>query len=333
MSTPSARNLKTSSREHFLSIVIPIHNEKDNILPLYEELVTALAGQKFEILFCNDGSYDGSRQILEDLVLRDSQIKAIHFRRNFGQSAAMDVGFKYAEGDIVIAMDGDMQNDPRDIASLVAKIDEGYDLVSGWRKHRQDKAISRKLPSFFANRLIGSITGVKLHDYGCTLKAYRKDLLKHIDLYGEMHRFIPALAKTVGATITEIPVNHRSRTRGQTKYGISRTFRVLLDLLTIQFLMKFQSRPLHFIGIPGFLSCLVGSASLAYLFFVKLVWQESIGQRPLLIISVLLIVMGVQFLGLGLLGEFLTRIYFGISKRTPYIIDSISVNGEINGSL
>lgn len=306
-----------------LSVVIPIHNEKDNIEPLFHELVQALSSQQFEVLFCDDGSSDGSSEALDRLAKKDPRVRVLHFRRNFGQTAAMSAGFHHARGEVIVSMDGDMQNDPRDIPLLVAKITEGYDLVSGWRKNRQDKAISRKLPSYIANRLIGSLTGVQIHDYGCTLKAYRSDMLKHVDLYGEMHRFIPALAKTVGAKIIEVEVHHRSRTRGQTKYGISRTFRVILDLMTILFLMRFQSRPLHFIGLPGLLSCLAGFISLSYLVAIKFIYHEPIGQRPLLTISVLLILAGIQFFGMGLLGEFMTRIYFGASGRKPYIIDRI----------
>jgi glycosyltransferase involved in cell wall biosynthesis len=309
-----------------LSVVIPIHNEQENIQPLYEELVGAIEGVSFEVVFCNDGSTDLSGKILDEVAAKDKRVRVIHFRRNFGQTAAMSAGFQNAKGEIIIAMDGDMQNDPRDIKTLLAKMDEGYDLVSGWRKNRQDKAINRKIPSFFANRLIRSITGVHIHDYGCTLKAYRKSMIDHVDLFGEMHRFIPALARSVGARITEVVVNHRARTRGQTKYGISRTFRVILDLVTIQFLMKFMGRPLHFIGIPGLLSSFLGFALLTYLAVVKIFFDEAIGNRPLLTISILLIITGVQFFGLGLLGEFLTRIYYnnGKTERSPYIIDRIT---------
>jgi glycosyltransferase involved in cell wall biosynthesis len=306
-----------------VSIVIPIHNEKDNITPLYEELASVLSGPNYEFIFSDDGSYDGSAALLDRLVEQDPRVRVIHFRRNFGQTAAMAAGFKAARGEVIVAMDGDMQNDPRDIPELVAKIHSGYDLVSGWRKNRQDKAFSRKLPSWLANRLIGSVTEVKIHDYGCTLKAYRASMLQHIDLYGEMHRFIPALAKTVGARITEVVVHHRARTRGQTKYGISRTFRVLLDLLTIRFFMRFQSRPLHFIGLPGLLSSFAGFAILTYLACLKLIWGIPVGHRPLLVISVLMIVAGIQFFGLGLLGEFLTRIYYSAAGREPYIIERI----------
>lgn len=312
-----------ASTSRLISVVVPIHNEIENIPLLYKETVAALQGCNFEIIFCDDGSFDGSAPLLDEIAMQDPHIRIIHFRRNFGQTAAMSAGFAHARGDVVVAMDGDLQNDPRDIRKLVAEIDKGFDLVSGWRKNRKDKALSRKLPSLLANRLIGWITGVKIHDYGCTLKAYRRDLLQHVDLYGEMHRFIPAIARGVGAKITEIVVEHRPRTFGQTKYGISRTFRVVLDLLTIKFFMRFQTRPLHFIGIPGLISMFTGSILFGYLLVVKLVLHEPIGNRPLLTISILLILAGAQFFGLGLIAEYLTRIYYGISNRNPYIVDRI----------
>lgn len=313
-----------------LSVVVPIYNEVDNVPLVYKEVIQALDGHySFELVYVNDGSKDGSKEALNKLALSDKRVRVINFRRNFGQTAAMDAGFKSSQGRIVIAMDGDLQNDPKDIPLLVNKINEGYDLVSGWRKNRQDKALSRKLPSWFANRLIADMTGVSLHDYGCSLKAYRKSMLKHVNLYGEMHRFIPVLASMVGARITEIVVNHRARVHGQTKYGISRTFRVLMDLLTVKFLMRFSARPIHFIGGPGVLSTLSGLLICSYLAYQKLVHDIALLGRPLLILGVLLVIVGVQFLTMGLLAELLTRIYYESTNKNVYILESTVENCEL----
>lgn len=310
-----------------LSVVVPIYNEVENVPLVYNEVVQALESEfSFEILFVNDGSRDGSKKALSDLALRDDRVRVINFRRNFGQTAAMDAGFKAAKGKVIVAMDGDLQNDPRDIPKLVAKINEGFDLVSGWRRDRKDKTVSRKIPSWFANRLIAKLTGVRLHDYGCSLKAYRKNMLKHVDLYGEMHRFIPVLASMVGARIDEVVVNHRPRMHGQTKYGISRTFRVLMDLLTVKFLMRFRTRPIHFIGGPGVLSLLLGLGICGYLTYLKLLHNAQLEGRPLLILGVLLIVVGIQFLTMGLLAELMTRVYYEATGKTVYILDSVIEN-------
>ncbi len=307
------------------SIVIPVHNEKDNILNLFNEVMNSLDSLEgeSEVIIVNDGSYDGTTEILGELVKKDKRLTVINFRRNFGQTAAMSAGFKHAKGEVIIAMDGDLQNDPKDFSVLLNKINEGYDLVSGWRKNRQDKTLSRKIPSKIANWLIGKVTGVSLHDYGCSLKAYRRDMLEHIELYGEMHRFIPAHAAMVGAKITEIPVSHRARVHGVTKYGISRTFRVVLDLLTIKFLMRFRSRPIHFIGIPGTISIFSGLVLFLYLLYLKFFLSENIGSRPLLVVSIFLMTLGIQFLGMGLLAELITRTYHESTDKKTYIISSI----------
>lgn len=313
-----------------LSVVVPIYNERENVPLVHGEVRSALDGKfRYELIFVNDGSRDGSEEALNALALNDETVRVVHFRRNFGQTAAMDAGFKAARGEIVVAMDGDLQNDPNDIPLLVEKINEGYDLVSGWRKDRKDKTVSRKIPSWFANRMIAKFTDVALHDYGCSLKAYRNAMLKHVHLYGEMHRFIPVFAAMVGAKIAEVVVNHRARRHGTTKYGISRTFRVLMDLLTVKFLMTFRSRPIHFIGWPGALSLFSGTIVCGWLTFQKFAHGIELSNRPLLVLGVLMIVVGIQFLTMGLLAELMTRIYFESTSSSAYIVKSIVENKEI----
>ena len=313
-----------------ISIVIPIMNEEWNLIPLINELDTVLKklNKTYQIIIINDGSTDNSGSILNQVTLNNPRLLVIHLKRNFGQTAAMSAGFDAAKGKIVIVMDGDLQNDPNDIARLIEKLGDDYDLVSGWRKNRKDKLISRKIPSKTANYMISKITGVKLHDYGCSLKAYRKSVLNHINLYGEMHRFIPALMEKVGAKIGEIPVGHRSRISGHSKYGISRTFRVILDLLLVKFQMQFATQPLHMIGLPGLLSTLTGISIGAYLTFQKFVFGLEFSQRPLLLFSILLVVIGFQFITMGLLAELLVRIYHESSGKLTYIIESKVENGE-----
>jgi len=303
-----------------VSVVIPFLNESPNLAPLCEELKAAIEplNKEYELVFVDDGSTDDGVEILENLRSDIPQIKVVSFRRNFGQTAAMAAGLDYAEGDVVITMDADRQNDPADIKTLLDKIDEGYDLVCGWRFDRQDTFISRKLPSMIANKLISKITEVKLHDYGCTLKAMRKDLAKRVILYGEMHRFIPAVASSVGAKFAEVKVNHRARTAGESKYGISRTFRVILDLITISFLMRFSSRPLHFFGVPGLALGGLGSLLVIYLAISRLVFAVPLGDRPLLIFAFMMIVIGVQFILFGLLGELQMRTYYESQDKPVY---------------
>ncbi|MBT8113888.1 MAG: glycosyltransferase family 2 protein [Arenicella sp.] len=305
-----------------VSVVIPFLNESPNLQPLCEELKSNLdtMDRSYEVLFVDDGSIDDGVAILESF--RDSmpQIKVISFRRNFGQTAAMVAGLDFATGDIVVTLDADRQNDPADIPAMVAKIEEGYDMVCGWRFDRKDTFLSRRLPSILANRLISRITDVSLHDYGCTLKAMRKDLAKQVTLYGEMHRFIPAVASGVGARITEIKVNHRARTAGESKYGISRTFRVLLDLITVKFLLRFHSRPLHFFGMPGIVLGGVGGGLLAYLTIARLFFGMPLSDRPLLIFAFILLVIGLQFILFGLIGEMQTRIYYESQNKPIYYV-------------
>ena len=308
-----------------ISVVIPVYNEEASLNPLYERLKKTLQeiNRSYEIIFIDDGSKDQSWRVLKHLKEKDENIKLIRFTRNFGQTAAISAGFEYAKGDIIVGMDADLQNDPGDIPHFLAKIEEGYDLVSGWRRHRQDTLLTRKLPSWIANWLISKITGVKLHDYGCSLKAYRSWVVKNIHLYGEMHRFIPALAKWCGASITEIEVRHHPRRFGQTKYGLSRTLKVILDLITVKFLLSYSTKPLHFFGIPGILSSLVGFFICSYLSLLKFFYHVQLSQRPLLLLGILLIFIGIQFISLGLLGELAIRIYHETQRKSIYVIKEI----------
>ncbi|MEZ4581926.1 MAG: glycosyltransferase [Caldilineaceae bacterium] len=259
---------------------------------------------------------------------REDTLQDHPLRRNFGQTAAFSAGFDAARGDVIITMDADLQNDPADIPLLMSKIEEGYDIVSGWRKDRQDRFLDRKLPSMIANRMISNVTDVRLHDYGCSLKAYRRDLLQHVRLYGEMHRFIPALAVQVGGTVTEVPVNHHARQYGSSKYGISRTIRVMLDLITVWFLGTYATRPIHVFGGMGLLSTFLGVLLGVYLTFVKLFMHENIGSRPLLMLAVLLVVVGVQLITMGLLGEMIIRTYYESQGKPIYYVRTVVANGE-----
>ena len=323
-----------------LSIVIPVFNEEENLEELYDRLTSALAPikQSYEVIFVDDGSTDRSFEILRQIAQIDPNVKAIRFRRNFGQTAAMSAGFDHAQGNVIIPMDADLQNDPIDIERLLQKLDEGYDVVSGWRADRKDGFILRRLPSIFANRLIARLTGVHLHDFGCTLKAYRREVIEHINLYGELHRFIPVLAKLAGAEIAEIKVRHHPRTRGKSKYGISRTIRVILDLITIKFLMSYSTRPIQIFGLMGLLSLFTGLGICSYLSIGKLFFpagiqsgwlsyiysETSLVQRmPMLILGVLLLFIGVQFITMGLLGELMVRTYHESQRKPIYVIREI----------
>jgi len=306
-----------------LSIVVPVYNEEENIEPLHKEIsdVAAGLGLRYELIIVNDGSRDGTAAKLGDVQKRDPHVVVINFRRNFGQTAALAAGFDYASGDVVITLDGDLQNDPKDIPSLLEKIKE-YDVVNGWRKDRKDKALSRRIPSLIANKLISWVTGVKLKDYGCTLKAYRKDVVKTIKLYGEMHRFIPAIASAMGVSYCEIPTHHRARRFGTTKYGISRTIRVILDLITVKFLLSYHTRPIHLFGSIGILSGFLGFLICLYLTILKFAGY-SIGSRPLLLLGVLMIILSAFFIVLGLLGEVLIRLYYEVQGKAIYHIKDV----------
>ncbi len=311
--------------EPFLSIVIPVYNEYQNLRALHQDLLVVLSAMAvdYEIIYVDDGSTDQSLTILKEIVAQDEAVTVIQFRRNFGQTAAISAGIDFATGKVVVCMDADLQNDPADIPRLLAKLAEGYDLVSGWRKKRQDHWLWRKLTSTVANRVISLITKVKLHDYGCTLKVYRRDLLDHIRLYGQMHRFIPALAVFVGASLAEIPVNHRPRLHGKSKYGLGRTFIVILDLLTVKFLNSFSLHPLNLFGGSGLaligLSCVTGTIML----FQKLVYNQSIVQTPLLLLSALLFILGFHSILMGLIAELVVRTYFESQNKPIYVIRQI----------
>lgn len=308
-----------------LSLVIPIYNEAENIPLLIDAITNSLKDTEliYEIICVDDGSQDGSTNVLKDVSSKNPHVKGIILRRNYGQTPAMAAGFENATGKVIITLDGDLQNDPADIPLLLSKLEEGYDLVSGWRKNRQDDALTRLLPSKIANIIIGKITGVKLNDYGCSLKAYRTELIADLNLYGELHRFLPALAYIEGAKITEIPVNHHPRRFGKSKYGLGRTFRVIMDLLTVFFMKKFLTRPMHVFGFFGLISLILGIFIGVYLTFIKLGLGKSIGDRPLLILCVLLILTGVQLFSFGLLGELLMRTYHESQKRPIYRIRDI----------
>jgi Glycosyltransferases involved in cell wall biogenesis len=305
-----------------LSVVIPAYNEEENVPILYEKLKKVLdsLGEDYEIIFVDDGSTDGTYQRLKQLAEKDSRLKVIRFKRNYGQTAAMSAGFEHAKGDVIVTLDADLQNDPEDIPILLEKLKEGYHVVSGWRKDRKDPFLSRRLPSMIANWLISKITGVHLHDYGCTLKAYRAEVVKDLELFGDMHRFLPALTKRRGAKITEVVVKHHPRMFGKSKYGIGRTVRVLLDIMLVKFLNEYINKPLYMFGGVGFLLLTLGLFSLFYLIFLKLFFEEPIGRRPLLILSVLFILAGIQLISTGLLAELLIRIYYRTKDAKPYVI-------------
>jgi len=312
-----------------LSIVIPIRNEEKNLPKLYEELTAALTafGRPYEILLIDDGSTDESGKILADMAAHDWRIRVIRFRRNFGQTAGFSAGFAYARGRLIITADGDLQNDPADIPAMVRKLEgsdgQPYDIVCGWRKDRKDKWLTRRLPSMLANALISKATGVRLHDYGCSLKVFRAEVVKPLRLYGEMHRFIPAIASEMGTDITEVVVNHRPRIHGTSKYGLSRTVRVVLDLLTVKFLLRYATRPLHIFGLLGLTTGALGLLITAYLGFVRLVLGHGIGDRPLLLLGVLLVFSGLQFMTIGLLAEMQARTYHESQDKPTYVVREI----------
>jgi len=308
-----------------VSIVIPLFNEENNVLPLYESLCGAMGeeGWTWEVIFVDDGSADATFEMLQKLHLRDERVRVVRLRRNFGQTAALAAGFDLARGDVIVSMDGDLQNDPQDIPALVRKLDEGYDVVSGWRVHRQESFWRRRLPSQVANWLISKTTGVHLHDYGCTLKSYRAEVIKELRLYGEMHRFIPALLGGNGARIAEMPVGHHPRKHGASKYGLSRTLQVLFDLVTVKFWLSCLASPLRFFGLMGLATSTLGLAVCFYLAALKLFWGHTLSERPLLLLGILLLVIGIQFLGVGILAEIQIRTYHESSKKATYTIREI----------
>jgi glycosyltransferase involved in cell wall biosynthesis len=312
-----------------LSVVIPVYNEEENVEPLIQEINAALEplGKQYEVVVVDDGSQDNTFPLLAQLHQNELHLRVVRLKRNFGQTAAMAAGLAHARGEVVVMMDGDGQNDPGDIPALLAELDRGADLVSGWRYTRSDPWLSRRLPSMIANRLISWITRVKLHDYGCTLKAMRKEVAKNLKLYGEMHRFIPAIAYERGARVTELKVNHRPRLRGQSKYGITRIWRVVLDLLTVKFLISYSTRPSHIFGGIGLISGGVGFMIAVYLTVQKLIYNFAIGGRPLLLLAILLIFIGFQFITMGLLGELLARTYHESQERPVFVVGEILDGG------
>ena len=305
-----------------ISVVIPLYNEEDNVAESYREITDVLegAGFHYELIYVDDGSRDQTVPNLEKASGGDSRVRIVQFRRNFGQTAAMAAGLDHSRYDVVVTLDGDLQNDPREIPQMVAKLQEGYDLVAGWRKHRQDKVLSRKIPSKIANWLISRCTRVQLHDYGCTLKVMTGEIARGIRLYGEMHRFIPALADELGARIAEVPVNHRARKFGKSKYGISRTLRVVLDLITVKFLLGFSKRPIHLFGTVGLVSGMTGALLLMWMTYQRLFQHVPMGNRPLLALGVMLVLIGLQFLVFGLLAEVLARTYYESQNKKIYAV-------------
>ncbi len=308
-----------------LSVVIPAYNEADNLAVLCQQIKNVLGSFEgnYEVLVVDDGSTDDTFALLERLHGKDPSLRIIRLSRNFGQTASLAAGLAHARGEIIVTLDGDLQNDPADIPRLIAKLREGYDLVNGWRLNRKDPFLTRRLPSIIANWLISLTTKVKLHDYGCTLKAFRSEVAKSLHLYGEMHRFIPALAADIGATIAEIPVNHRPRSHGNSKYGISRTIRVILDLLTVKFLSSYSTRPIHIFGSLGLLSTFAGAALTGTLGFQRLFFGVGLANRPLLLLGILLMLVGVQFITMGLLGEMLVRIYHEGQGKPVYVLREV----------
>ncbi len=308
-----------------ISIVIPLFNEEENVEEAYLRVKEALSamGKDYEMIFVDDGSRDGTLSILKGITDRDKKVRVISFRRNFGQTAAMSAGFDYARGKIVIPMDGDLQNDPKDIPRLIAKVEEGYDVVSGWRKERKDTFLTRRLPSMTANWLISKITGVHLHDYGCTMKAYRKEVVQNLNLYGEMHRFLPALASIYGVKVAEVEVQHHPRLRGKSKYGLSRILKVFLDLMTVKFLLSYSTKPIRLFGPLGLgalsLSLLSGAAALYMKFFEEL----SLNRNPLFLLSVILLFMGIQLISLGLIAEINVRTYHESQNKPIYVVKEV----------
>jgi glycosyltransferase involved in cell wall biosynthesis len=305
-----------------ISVFLPVYNEEPNILPLHAKLDEALnrLGRTAEIVYVDDGSTDGSLKVLRGVAERDGRVRVVALKRNYGQTAAMAAGIDAAKGEVLIPMDADLQNDPADIVRLLDKLDEGYDVVSGWRKNRQDKLITRKIPSMIANRLISWIGGVPLHDYGCSLKAYRREALQDVRLYGEMHRFIPIYASWVGARVSEIPVEHHARTMGKSKYGLSRTLKVVFDLMTIKFMASYQTKPIYVFGSFGMLAFFVSVGAGVYAVFLKLFHKADFVQTPLPILAIVMFAVGIQFLLMGLLAEMLVRTYHESQEKSIYAV-------------
>lgn len=309
------------------SIVVPFHNEEENVTALYDrvKLVMEQVGDSFEMVFVDDGSRDRTYRLLEEIAAVDSRVLVVKLRRNFGQTSALAAGFDHAQGEFVLAMDGDLQHDPDEIPNFLARLEEGYDVVSGWRSQRGDNLLLRRIPSRCANWLMAKLSGVNIHDFGTTFKAYRREVIQNIPLYGEMHRFIPALASWYGASICEIPISNPKRLAGRSHYGISRTFRVFFDLLTIRFLLRYMTRPLHFFGTIGALGVLGGMGVAFWLLVLKVITGQQMmaAHGPMFVIAGVLILAGIQMLGIGLLGELQVRHYHTAAHRAPYAVDRL----------
>jgi glycosyltransferase involved in cell wall biosynthesis len=312
----------TSQRPYDVSVIVPFLNEEENLRQLYDEVLSALgaAGGTFEIVFVDDGSTDSSAALIKGIAAKDPRVKLVQFTRNFGQTAAMAAGFNYASGKVYVAMDADNQNDPADIPMLLSKIEEGYDVVSGWRKDRKDKLITRKIPSKIANKVLSYVTGVRLNDYGCSLKAYRAEYIDSIELYGEMHRFIPAYASMAGAKVVEMPVNHRARMRGRSKYGLGRIFKVIMDLMTVKFLASYVDKPSYLFGGLGLTLCLAGLLSAGEVIVEKLFSGTYAHKNPFLLLAVFLFFLGVMFIMMGLIAELLVRTYHESQGKKIYLV-------------
>ncbi len=322
--------MDTDKDKTYISVVIPVYNEAENIPGMNAALLAVLhkMGIIFEIIYVDDCSTDETFSILKKICSQYEYIRTVRLRRNFGQSAAMSAGFDFARGEIIVAMDGDMQNDPSDIPALISKLEEGYDVVNGWRKDRKDRLFSRRIPSVIANWIIGRTTGVRLHDYGCSLKAYRAEVIKNIPLYGGLHRFIPALASIYGASITEMTVTHHPRLYGKSKYTLSRAFRVLIDLISVIFLKFFLERPLHIFGWSGIILLITGTVIDGYLAFQKIFYGASLSNRPLLLFGTLLILAGLQLFSMGILAEIQVRTYYESQGKPIYSVrDRINIEG------
>jgi glycosyltransferase involved in cell wall biosynthesis len=318
-------DIRQESEEVDLSVVVPVYNEVESLEPLYHRLQEVLdqMNRSYEVLLVDDGSNDGSLEKMKSIHAENNRFKIIQFRRNFGQTAAIAAGFRFARGKVVVTMDADLQNDPQDIPIILEKMEEGYDVVSGWRKNRHDQFLTRTLPSVCANWFISQLTGVGLHDYGCTLKAYAADVVKNINLYGEMHRYIPALASWLGVSVAEVPVTHHRRKYGRSKYGLSRMVRVLLDIMVLKFLLSYSTRPIQVFGLVGLISGSLGLFISLYLTVERLVFGQPLADRPLLLLGVLLIFVGLQFISMGLLGEMTVRTYYEALNKPIYFVKRI----------
>ncbi|HXG93939.1 MAG TPA: glycosyltransferase family 2 protein [Blastocatellia bacterium] len=316
-----------------ISVFLPVYNEEENIEPLNEKLTQALdaLGRPYEIIYVDDGSTDHSLTRLREIAERDERVRVIALRRNYGQTAAMSAGIDHARGEILIPMDADLQNDPADISRLLEKLDEGFDVVSGWRKDRKDRWLTRRLPSNIANRLISRISGVRLHDYGCSLKAYRRDVLSHVKLYGEMHRFIPIYAGWAGARVTEIPVNHHARNAGRSKYGLSRTIKVVFDLITIKFMSSYLTKPLYLFGMAGLTCLAVSLLSFLFALYYRFVRDVHLNRMPLATLAMIMFAMGIQFIFMGLLAEMIVRTYHESQNKPTYLVrERINIEDDSN---